>query len=141
MMLKKLREYLEQSREYDTQHVVFISVYISGSDELVQYNFPDIRLGDNQVSKDRDTRSAIVDAEGRTRAPRPTHPCLNTPLPAINYRPLHGLCWRRYRVWICLMSSRFFYHEPKTGTPMIEIDEQDPNYKESMSAAEKPMHK
>ena len=28
------------------------------------------RLGDNQVSKDRDTRSAIVGEEGRTRAPR-----------------------------------------------------------------------
>ena len=42
-MLKQFQDHLEQAREYDTQHIVFISVYISGTDELVQYNFPDIR--------------------------------------------------------------------------------------------------
>ena len=60
---------------------IFISVYISGTDELVQYNFLTsevYRLGDNEVYIDRDTRSAIVGAEGRARVP--PRPCLNTPL-------------------------------------------------------------
>ena len=39
MMLKQFRDHLEQALFW----YIFISVYLGGTDELVQYNFPDIQ--------------------------------------------------------------------------------------------------